>query len=233
MGYRVLVTGSSRGIGKAVRDLYLSKGYDVTAPGRKELDLETLNSVKEFVHDNPDFDIVINNAGINDIMNIDNLDEESVRSMMTVNLMSPLTLIGGLASGMKSRRFGRIVNIGSILGTVSSPGRAVYAATKSGIHGVSKTLSAELAPWNILVNTVSPGYTLTDLTIKNNSEEQLNIIRKRIPLGRLAEPKEIAEVVFFVGNEKNTYVTGQEILVDGGYSMSGDLGMISSEKQKY
>ena len=233
MGYRVLVTGSSRGIGKAVRDLYLSKRYDVTAPGRKELDLETLDSVKEFVHDNPDFDIVINNAGINDIMNIDNLNEESVRSMMTVNLTSPLTLIGGLASGMKSRRFGRIVNIGSILGTVSSPGRAVYAATKSGIHGVSKTLSAELAPWNILVNTVSPGYTLTDLTIKNNSEEQLNIIRKRIPLGRLAEPKEIAEVVFFFGNEKNTYVTGQEILVDGGYSMSGDLGMISSEKQEH
>lgn len=219
MRYRVLVTGGSRGIGKAICDLYLNEGYDVTAPGRKEMDLEDMDSVEEFIHNNRDFDIVINNAGINDIMNIDELDVRSVRSMITVNLLSPLTLIGGLVPGMKSRRFGRIVNIGSILGTVSSPGRAVYAATKSGIHGSTKTLSAELAPWNILVNTVSPGYTLTDMTIRNNSEEQLNIIRKKIPLGRLAETKEIAEVVFFVGNEKNTYLTGQEILVDGGRSV--------------
>lgn len=219
MKYRVLVTGGSRGIGKAICDLYLSKGYDVAAPGREELDLEDPDSVEQFIRNNRDFDIVINNAGINDIMNIDELDDESVRSMMIVNLVSPLKLIGGFVPGMKNRRFGRIVNIGSVLGTVSSPGRAVYAATKSGIHGATRTLSAELAPWNILVNTVSPGYTLTDLTIRNNSEEQLNAIRKKIPLGRLAEPKEIAEAVFFVGNEKNTYLTGQEILVDGGYSI--------------
>ncbi len=219
MEYRVLVTGGSRGIGKAVCDLYSDKGYDVTSPGRKEMDLEDIVSVREFVSKNQNFDIVINNAGSNDIMNIDNLDDGSVRSMMMTNLVSPMVLIGELVPQMKSRRFGRIVNIGSIWGTVSKPGRVVYAATKSGIHGITKTLSVELAPWNILVNTVSPGHTLTDLTAKNNTEEQLKSISENIPLGRLAVPKEIAEVVFFVGNENNTYLTGQDILVDGGFSV--------------
>ncbi len=219
MVYKVLITGGSRGIGKAVYELYSKKGYDVVAPGRKEMDLEDIDSVKGFVEKNREFDIVINNAGNNDIMNIDNLSEESTMSMIMTNLVSPIILTGGLVSHMKSRRFGRIVNIGSIWATVSKPGRVVYSATKSGIHGVTKTLAVELAPWNILVNTISPGYTLTDLTVKNNSEEQLRAIRANIPLGRLAETCEIAKAVFFVGNEDNTYITGQDILVDGGFSV--------------
>lgn len=219
MRYRVLVTGGSRGIGKTIADLYTKSGYDVATPSRKELDLEDCESVKMFVEKNMSFDIIINNAGNNDVMAIDNLDEGAVRSMMMTNLISPMNLIGGLVPSMKDRCFGRIVNIGSIWGTVSKPGRVVYSATKSGIHGVTKTLAIELAPWNILVNTVSPGYTLTDLTIKNNSESQLATIRENIPLGRLADPDEIAKVVFFIGNENNTYITGQEILVDGGFSV--------------
>lgn len=219
MAYKVLVTGGSRGIGKAVCDLYTSKGYEVTAPGRGEMDLKDPVSVREFVRNNGSFDILINNAGINDIMNVDELDDESVSSMITTNLMSPMILIGELVPDMKRRRLGRIVNIGSVLGTVSSPGRVVYAATKSGINGVTRTLSVELAPWNILVNTVSPGYTLTDLTLKNNTGEQLRSIEERIPLGRLAEPEEIATAVFFAGNENNTYLTGQDIIVDGGFSV--------------
>lgn len=219
MVYKVLITGGSRGIGRAIYELYSEKGYDVIAPGRKEMNLGNIDSVKEFVEKNREFDIVINNAGNNDIMNIDKLNEESTMSMIMTNLVSPIILMGGLVPHMKSRGFGRIVNIGSIWGTVSKSGRAVYSATKSGIHGVTKTLAVELAPWNILVNTISPGYTLTDLTVKNNSEEELNTIRTNIPLGRLAETCEIAKAVFFVGNEDNTYITGQDILVDGGFSI--------------
>ena len=119
---------------------------------------------------------------------------------------------------MKMNRFGRIINIGSIWAVVSKEGRCVYSATKNGIHGVTNTLAVELAPYNILVNTVCPGFTLTELTKKNNTEEQIKNIVKDIPLGRMAEPEEIAEVVYFLGTEKNTYLTGQKITVDGGFA---------------
>ena len=110
------------------------------------------------------------------------------------------------------------MNIGSIWATVSKSGRCVYSATKNGIHGVTNTLAVELAPYNILVNTVCPGFTLTELTYKNNTEEQIAEISKDIPIGRMAEPKEMAEVVYFLGSENNTYLTGQKITVDGGFA---------------
>lgn len=220
MEYNVLVTGGSRGIGKEIFDLYSDKGYNAMAPSRQELNLEERDSVRKFIDsNNKGFDIIINNAGRNDIMTIDSLNDNNMASMIMVNLVSPMLLIGGFVPSMKSRGFGWIVNIGSVWGNVSKPGRVVYSATKSGIHGVTKTLALELAPWNILVNTISPGYTLTDLTIQNNNEEQLESIKKNIPLGRLAVPKEMAKAVFFAGNEDNRYMTGQEIVIDGGYSI--------------
>lgn len=218
MEYNVLVTGGSRGIGKEIFDLYSDKGYNAIAPSRQELNLEKRDSVRKFIDDNKKgFDIIINNAGSNDVMMIDSLNDDSIKSMIMINLVSPMHLVGGFVPSMKARGFGWIVNIGSVWGNVSKPGRTVYSATKSGIHGVTKTLALELAPWNILVNTISPGYTLTDLTMKNNNEEQLEAIKKNIPLGRLATPIEMAKAVFFAGNEDNRYMTGQEIVIDGGY----------------
>ena len=101
---------------------------------------------------------------------------------------------------------------------VSKGGRCVYSATKNGIHGVTNTLAVELAPDNILVNTVCPGFTLTELTRKNNTPEEIAEISKDIPMGRMAEPEEMAEVVYFLCSEQNTYLTGQKITVDGGFS---------------
>ena len=191
----------------------------VVAPNRSEMNLEDVDSVKQFASDNGSFDIVVNNAGINDVMMIDEINQESLNETMMVNLISPITLLSEIIPSMKAKRFGRIVNVGSIWGKVAKPGRTVYSATKAGIHGVTKTLASELAPWNILVNTVSPGYTMTDLTVRNNTEEQIKNIESNIPLRRLAAPEEIADVIFFVGTERNTYITGQELLVDGGYSI--------------
>ena len=138
--------------------------------------------------------------------------------MINVNLVAPMKLIRGMVGSMKAQHYGRIVNIGSIWASVSKAGRCVYSATKNGIHGITNTLAVELAEYNILVNTVCPGFTMTELTKKNNTPEQIRQISEDIPMGRMAEPEEIAEVIYFLASERNTYLTGQKILVDGGFA---------------
>lgn len=219
--YTVLVTGASRGIGKAIAERYLKAGYDVIAPTRAEMDLSSMESIESFIEKNKErkIDIIINNAGLNDINLIEDVKDEEIERMFAVNLLAPIRLLRGFVSNMKKNKFGRIVNIGSIWAVVSKDGRCIYSATKNGIHGVTNTLAVELAPYNILVNTVCPGFTLTELTRKNNTPEQITEITKNIPIGRMAEPEEIAEAVFFFGNNQNTYLTGQKITVDGGFSV--------------
>jgi len=218
--YSVLVTGGSKGIGKAICELFREKGYEVRSPGRSELDLASRGSVAAFIKKNKEgFDVIINNAGINPINLIEKTEEKDIEETMMVNLIAPLLLLRGFAGKMKERKTGRIVNIGSIWSAVSKPGRSVYSATKHGIHGLTMTLALELAPFGILVNTVSPGFTLTDLTKQNNSPEDIAKIEKMIPICRMAEPSEMAKAVFFFGSYENTYITGQNIVVDGGYSI--------------
>ena len=216
----LLVTGGSRGIGKAICERFALAGYRVVAPSRLEMDLADVSSVETFIARNQDtaFDVIINNAGINDIHTIEQITDEEIDRAMAINLTSPIRLLRGLVGGMKRRGYGRIVNIGSIWAVVSKAGRCTYSATKNGIHGVTNTLAVELAPDGILVNTVCPGFTLTELTSQNNSPEQIAAICKEIPLGRMAEPSEIAELVYFLGSELNTYLTGQKITVDGGFT---------------
>jgi 3-oxoacyl-[acyl-carrier protein] reductase len=217
---RVLLTGGSQGIGYAIKCRFEESGFEVIAPSRSELDLAHIDSVKKFIELNRDeyFDVLINNAGINDINFIEDVTDDELFKMMQVNLIAPIMLIRGFVGKMKELHSGRIVNIGSIWGIVSKEKRCVYSATKNGIHGVTRALAVELAPYNILVNTVCPGYTLTELTRKNNSPNEITNISEQIPIGRMAEPKEIAELVYFLGCGMNTYVTGQEIAADGGFT---------------
>lgn len=215
-----LITGAARGIGKSIAEIFRSNGYSVVIPSRNELDLGNKHSIQQFIekHRETYFDVIINNAGCNDINNIENIKDAEIEIMMNVNLIAPILLLRGFVPKMKEKKYGRIVNIGSIWAVVSKEGRCVYSATKNGIHGVTNTLAVELASDNILVNTVCPGFTMTELTIKNNTEEEINKIAMDIPLGRMAKPKEIAEIVYFLSSEKNTYLTGQKITVDGGFS---------------
>lgn len=217
---RVLITGGSRGIGKAIAAKFEENGYEVITPKRDELDLLDELSISQYIEKNKfqKFDVIINNAGINDIHEIDQITDEELMNMMKVNLIAPIKLLRGFTGTMKEQKYGRIVNIGSIWAVVSKAGRCVYSATKNGIHGVTNTLAVELAPYNILVNTVCPGFTLTELTKKNNTDEEIAEISKDIPMGRMANPEEIAEVVYFLCSEKNTYLTGQKITVDGGFT---------------
>lgn len=218
---KALITGGSRGIGKAIAQKFQENGYEICIPSREELELSSDESVSHFVSDHRDmtFDVIINNAGINEINKIENITDNELKAMMNINLISPIKLLRGFVENMKKQNYGRIVNIASIWAVVSKEGRCVYSATKNGIHGVTNTLAVELAPYNILVNTVCPGFTLTELTKKNNTQAEIADISRDIPMGRMADPKEIAEVVYFLCGENNTYLTGQKISVDGGFTI--------------
>lgn len=217
---RVFITGGSRGIGKAIADIFNKNGYEVVYPSRAELDLNDPESINKYLeeHKAERYDVIINNAGCNDIHEIENITDDELYMMMNVNLIAPIKLLRAMVVPMKEQKYGRIINIGSIWASVSKAGRCVYSATKNGIHGVTNTLAVELAPYNILVNTICPGFTLTELTRKNNTPEQIEEISRDIPLGRMAQPNEIAEIVYFLASEHNTYLTGQKIVVDGGFT---------------
>jgi len=218
---RVLITGGSRGIGKETAELFARNGYDVLAPTRQELDLCDMESVDRFVDSAAqlEIDTIINNAGINDINLLENVSDSELERMLLTNLISPIRLLRGLIPQMKkSSGCGRIVNIGSIWAVVSKEGRSIYSAAKNGLHGITNALAIELAGSGILVNTVCPGFTLTELTKKNNTPVEIEAISSKIPLKRLAEPKEIARLIYFLGSVENTYITGQKIVIDGGYT---------------
>ena len=135
---KVFITGGSRGIGKAITEKYEKMGYEVTAPSRQELDLSCPDSVEEYVkqHKNDSFSIIINNASCNLINYFECIKEEDMNQMLQVNLISPIRLLRGFLPAMKELAFGRIVNIGSIWGIISKPGRGVYSVTKHGLQGM-------------------------------------------------------------------------------------------------
>lgn len=214
-----LVTGASRGIGAAIATKMRNEDILVLTPSRLQLDLSSNESIDTFLSslDVP-VDILINNAGINTIAHTIEVSDQNIENTLQLNLVAPLRLIRGIIPQMIQRRFGRIVNVSSIWSVVSKPGRVTYAASKAGLNSLTQTLALELAPYNILVNAVAPGYTNTELTKMNNTADQIEEIKKLIPLGRLAEPEDIAEVVYFLCSQANRYITGQVVLADGGFS---------------
>ena len=119
---------------------------------------------------------------------------------------------------MINQKYGRIINISSIWGVISRPKRVMYGVSKFGLNGLSKSIAAEYGDKNILANSVSPGFTQTELTQKTNTKKEIEEIADKIPLKRLAYPNEIAKAVEFLASEKNTYITGQNIIVDGGFT---------------
>jgi len=216
----VFITGASRGIGLAIAKKFEENGFKVIAPSRSEMNLSSEESIKNFLQKNSDLeiDVLINNAGINNVENISEISDKNLQEALQINLIAPMILIRELSAGMTKRGYGKIVNISSIWSQLSKPGRAVYSSTKSAINALTRSAAVELAPHNVLVNAVAPGYVDTDLTRKNNSPEQLKNIAANVPLKRLAQVEEIAELVYFLGSDKNTYITGQTIFADGGFS---------------
>ena len=239
-GRTALVTGGTRGIGKAIAALLLSAGAKVIVTGTKEQVIEKLNAENlldkltflqvDFSYESStlDFlqklntysviDILVNNAGVNRINPNMETTSEDFDVLNNINLKAPYLLSREVSKLMKLNNYGRIVNITSIWSKVSRPGRSLYSLTKWGIAGLTQALSVELAEHNVLVNAVGPGFTLTELTTSTNTPEEIEKISNLIPMKRMAQPEEIANLVLFLCSDLNSYVTGQNIIIDGGYS---------------
>ena len=214
---KVLLTGASRGIGEAIYN-ELKDDFDVITPSRDELDLASLESISEYFKTENKFDILINNAGINIIKDIDSILDDDIVKVNQVNLVAPLKLIQYTVKNMKQNNFGKIVNVSSIWGVMSKEKRTLYSATKFGVIGQTKALARELAKHNILVNAIWPGFTATELTMQSLNEKEMQDIVKQIPLKRMAFPKEIAKSIKFLISDENSYITGQTLVIDGGFS---------------
>lgn len=214
------VTGGSRGIGKAVVDELLKVGVEVTAPTRDELDLSDLKSVEAFTLENMEFvpDLVVLNAGENSPSVISEITMGAWQKTIDVNLSSNFLLIRDFGSKMMKRGSGRIVVVSSCYSFRSRVGRAAYSASKAGLNALVQSAALEFAANDVLVNAVCPGFVLTDLTKKNNDETGIKLLETQIPLGKLADPIEVAKLVLFLGLESNTYITGQTVVIDGGFT---------------
>jgi 3-oxoacyl-[acyl-carrier protein] reductase len=239
-GRIALVTGGTRGIGKAIVQLFFDAGATVIVTGTKTDEIESLkkNNVSDRMHYfQVDFsseslitdflqyinkleaiDILVNNAGVNRINLNTETSDEDYDFLTSINLKAPYMICREVSKVMKRNNYGRIVNITSIWSTITRPGRSLYALTKTGIVGLTKTLSVELAEYNIMVNAVGPGFTMTELTATTNTVEEIEKISSIIPVKRMAQPVEIANLVSFLCSDLNSYLTGQNIIIDGGYT---------------
>jgi 3-oxoacyl-[acyl-carrier protein] reductase len=215
----VFVTGASRGIGEAVAVIYRANGHEVISPPRSELDLGRAEAVTDFLARHPDLapDVLVNNAGINEIHPIESLPLEVWTRTLDTNLTAAFLLTQAFAPRMATKGWGRIVNVGSCYGVVGRPGRAAYSASKAGLAALTRTTALEFGARGVVANALCPGFVVTELTYRNNTPEQLEEVRRQIPLERFASPEEIAEVAFFLGSDRNGYIQGQTILADGGF----------------
>lgn len=241
-GKFVIITGGTGGIGSSLSQRFCKEGANILLTGTKKIKVENFFNEKyknniqyqqvdfsdeistsKFIHllESLDrIDVLINNAGVNKIDSIHDVANEDWDWINSVNLKAPFLLSKTVSKKMKSQRYGKIINIASIFGVVSKKKRAVYSSTKWGLIGLTKATALDLASFNIQVNAVSPGFVDTELTARILGQKKIKELISFIPQGRLATSDEISEVVLFLSSDLNTYITGQNIIVDGGYTIA-------------
>lgn len=244
-GKNALVTGSSRGIGRAIAlelgrlganvavnyagneakaqevvDELEKKGVQAIKIQADVTDEDAVKKmVKEVIQTFGSLEILVNNAGITRDNLLMRMKEEEFDEVINTNLKGAFLCTKAVVRQMMRQKYGRIINIASIVGISGNPGQANYVAAKAGLIGLTKSNAKELASRNILVNAVAPGFITTDMT-DELTDEQKEAIFRLIPLERFGEPEDVANVVGFLASDKAKYITGQTIHVDGGMVMS-------------
>jgi 3-oxoacyl-[acyl-carrier protein] reductase len=220
----VLVLGGRGDIGSAISERFAAAGHPVLAVGRAEFDLTDPASIDAwFDRPHPSIGVLVHSAGLNHPKRFTDLTDREIRECFSANVEGFLQVTRRAIPELAAER-GRIVVLSSIFGFLSRVGRLPYAMSKHALVGVVKTLALELAADGVLVNAVSPGYIDTALTRANNDEATISRLTTAIPLQALGRPEDIAEVVYFLGSSANRYVTGQDVVVDGGFSIDGGRG---------
>lgn len=236
-----IITGASRGIGKSISSKLLSYGCKVVLLSRKledlekvkndfksenikcfECDITNINHFKDVVHEVVNtwgkLDILINNAGITKDKLLLRMNESDWDNVINVNLKGCYNTIKVASNFMIRKKYGKIVNISSVIGQIGNSGQSNYAASKSAIEGLTRTLAVEFGSRNINVNCVAPGYIETDMT-KNLDEKIIQEMKKNIPLNKLGLTSDISETVCFLSSDLSSFITGQVINVDGGMTI--------------
>jgi len=239
-GRAALVTGASGGIGAAVARVLHGSGATVGLSGTRTAPLEALAEAlggrahvlpcdlgdaaavealpRQAAEAMGSVDILVNNAGITRDGLMARMGDDDWLRVLDVNLNAAFRLSRGVLRGMMKARWGRIVSIGSVVGTAGNPGQANYAAAKAGVIGMSKSLASEVATRGITVNVVSPGFIATPMTDKLNDQQRAAILAS-IPVGRMGTPDEIAAAVLYLASPEAAYVTGATLHVNGGMDM--------------
>jgi 3-oxoacyl-[acyl-carrier protein] reductase len=218
---RAFITGAGRGIGFAIAKKLESEGCEVVTPSRKDFDLGDTAAVERYLNKNfnLEVDILVNNAGENKIEKIESLSLEDWLRIQNVNMNAVFLLTQFFARKMIAKKQGHILNVASIYSFLGRPGRAAYATSKGGLNGFTRVCALEFGPSNVIVNSLSPGFVDTELTRKNNSPDVIRGLEEQTALKRMATTAEIAEFASFLVSPRNTYITGQNLIIDGGFSI--------------
>lgn len=230
--FKAVVTGGTRGIGYSIAERLLKDGLDVIVTGTNKVadfpdgasyqqvdfldDVSTNNFID--ILKQGKIDILVNNAGINKIGKFSEIDIDDFDNIIRVNLRTPFLLCQAVLPYMKTNSWGRIVNITSIFGNITKEFRAPYSSSKFGLDGMTSALSAEVSENGILANCVGPGFIDTDMTRTVLGEKGMMELESRIPMKRLGNVKEVASFVAWLVSADNTYLTGQNLMIDGGFS---------------